>query len=615
MQEDSCKTIQMMKNLDYRIKSQSGKSELQETVVIITGKLRKLEKLERKKAAFEEKNTQLEKELAGLKVLLEDTIQQRDAEIENALRVMQENEKLIKTLKTTLNEEIEGQNQVIHITAKCRDTVRINRDMAISSSPMIKEILESEMKESKSGVISLDQYNINAIRVLVAYMRVGESHTDLVEVPELSADEFYNLLELTSYMRVPWAFQHLANQMERFVHSLDVPFLINVSSQVDTGHEGCPWAKLFVISQESIAAKIEQHSSGCTFSQLNFHDLHNIIKLVKDEELSVDFSENQSAESSNCFFLHTRASEGKVVAFVQISRNHQSAFKSNSNKVGLFRFVLSATKSGRIDKTWSGTSRQVCPRWGFSGLFHNERIQRLYCPGPGLKGLKLSFKAGMVCLHRQAFALTSYACAKLGEDVASALEIHHVLSALAYFDQHSEDESARSLLMLLQEYAALSFDLTKDSAAWHRLPTPLVSGVLARHCLSARKEAEVLRFVVGYAMARPDHPPGSSSPADGAGAADVFCSLVQHVRFPFISQQELDEVLTAEQRAFVARQPCYTPLIVEAAEVQQGKRPAPAAPGSEERAAKRARYGAVPALDLKYLLERAYAGRAGPGPA
>ena len=485
---------------------------------------------------------------------------------------------------------------------------------------MIKEILESEMKESKSGVISLDQYNINAIRVLVAYMRVGESHTDLVEVPELSADEFYNLLELTSYMRVPWAFQHLANQAERFVHSLDVPFLINVSSQMETGHEECPWAKLFVISKESIAAKIEQHSTGCTFSQLNFHDLHNIIKLVKDEELSVEFSENhdQSAENSNGFFLHTCSSEGKVKAYVRISRNHQFAFESNSHKVGLFRSVYSATKSGRIDdkeKTWSRTCKGVSAAYGCKRLFRDERIQRLYCPGPGLKGLKLFFKAGMVCLHRQAFALTSYACAKLGEDVASALEIDHVLSALAYFDQHSEDESARSLLMLLQEYAALSFDLTKDSAAWHRLPTPLVSGVLARHCLSARKEAEVLRFVVGYAMARPDHPPGSSSPADGAGAADIFCSLVQHVRFPFISQQELDEVLTAEQRAFVARQPCYTPLIVEAAEVQQGKRPAPAAPGSEERAAKRARYGAVPALDLKYLLERAHAGRAGPGPA
>ena len=83
---------------------------------------------------------------------------------------------------------------------------------------------------------------------------------------------------------------------------------------METGHEECPWAKLFVISKESIAAKIEQHSTGCTFSQLNFHDLHNIIKLGKDEELSVDFSENQSATSSNRFFLHTSASGGKVEA-------------------------------------------------------------------------------------------------------------------------------------------------------------------------------------------------------------------------------------------------------------------------------------------------------------
>ena len=72
-----------------------------------------------------------------------------------------------------------------------------------------------------------------------------------------------------------------------------------------------------------------------------------------------------------------------------------------------YDLFFSATKSGRIDKTWSGTSRQVRPRWGFRGLFHNERI----LPRPRAQGSQTllqgrhglppppSFRADQLCMR------------------------------------------------------------------------------------------------------------------------------------------------------------------------------------------------------------------------
>ena len=233
-------------------------------------------------------------------------------------------------------------------------------------------------------------------------------------------------------------------------------------------------------------------------------------------------------------------------------------------------------------------SQNVVSKYGFDSLVRTQTKKY-----NDLKDVNIVFKASMTCLHRQVFAMTSYACNQLGQAMVADCHSEQLLSALLYYFDNN-DEGARKLLPLVAEYVARSFHLIKASDGWLRLPPNLLAKILCMDCLSSNLEVDVLRFVARYSM---------TVEAKGS-EPNPFASLALHVRFPFITQEQLATVPSADERSFLVRQPCYASLIQEAVRVQQRKRPSPDAGAAEVgRASKRARYNAIPDLDVDYMVQ------------
>jgi len=83
--------------------------------------------------------------------------------------------------------------------------------------------------------------------------------------------------------------------------------------------------------------------------------------------------------------------------------------------------------------------------------------------------------------------------------------------------------------------------------------------------------------------------------------------LLQCVRFPFITLERLKSGMDEHDLAFLTKFPVFRKLLVEATNLQLGKRGAqaqvPGLSGCSERARKRARYGDIPSLDAAKLVD------------
>ena len=185
---------------------------------------------------------------------------------------------------------------------------------------------------------------------------------------------------------------------------------------------------------------------------------------------------------------------------------------------------------------------------------------------------EVEFKVGLSSLHRQFFALTRYACKRMNMPFVTDCQSEQLLSALAYFDMlaaEKSDQCARKLLFMMEEYVADIFYLIKSSKSWGLLSPQLVSRIVAKDCLTVKKEADVLGFVASYCTISTDEGiahllTGNAEIRAGASPAESFAHLVEHVRFPWITQAQLDTELAAGERTFVNLQPCLNAFLSEA---------------------------------------------------
>ena len=456
------------------------------------------------------------------------------------------------------------------------------------------------MHESGSGIISLKDYDQCCVDILAEFLRRGRGFEHLVQVPKLPASKLYMLLELLSYIEMTRAFLHISKS--RALHitdSFDFPFMMDALKQVAT----CPvdlrdaWKHLLTIA----VMQLEEHLTSSDFHSLSFEELRLLISEVQDEQLPEEFWTPQGGER---FYAAAMLKGDEVDARVHVRQCHPFAFTLDSKKVGQFRLTLRAEAPCKYRYIQETTSLTVATDCGYPGFFGDRSRQESYCPGLRLEDLELSFKAGMTRLHRQAYALTAYACHQTGVPFFSACQGDQLLGAVAFFYEHAADEGASALSLILEEYAARSFDLIKGSDGWRRLPLPLLSRILARDCLAAKEEADVLAFVLRHSMAATGvaaSPPtakkaGTSraSQAKQSQPSTVFSKLAQHVRFPFIPQERLRGAFSASERAFLSRQPCYASLVEEAAAAQKRSRPERWAPDPYHRKQRRARYDAIP---------------------
>ena len=603
--------ISELRDLISRVRSECGKEQVRNCIRMVKTEFRTIQQLKAEVSEFRAENDQVKS--ANIKLEAECKLQAKSIA---ALR--SDCSDLKQKLTVAVNQGLLKAEQFICLMAKNKKIVKVSRELAVMSSPHIKSIIESEMNENKSGIIQLKQYSETCIRALAAFMQAGNSCPDIVDVQKVSGSEIYMLLELLAYMRMPWAFASVTNRAIDFTDPLDALFLANVSKQAATCSDEYQdgWTKLEKKAMENVEPNIERLSIASGLQELALEDISKIILNMKDEKLPDIFSDNQSAEAQERFYLKVTCEEkGSISAFVHVGQSHPFAFKFNARKAGQFHYVLQAKhQDGEECNRVPRNSNCVSSGCGFPSFFANDTRKQKFCPGPGLEGLKLMYKAGMTRLHRQVFALTCYACKRMGRPFAADCQSEQLLGALGYFDRLAagSDEGARKLLPLMEEYVARSFDLIKGSGGWRLLSPPLVSRILAKDCLYVQKETAVLGFAARYAgygmAAAAGAADGAEDGGGGAGSspADRFAALAQHVRFPWISAAQLDAELAPGERAFAARQPSFAALLLEATEVQQRKRPAAGASGAAAgRAAKRACFaGEMPALDMSYMVDR-----------
>ena len=310
-------------------------------------------------------------------------------------------------------------------------------------------------------------------------------------------------------MRMSWAFTSVANRSIDLIDSIDAEFLSKISKQTESclDEYRCGWRTIEKKAMDSVTLHIEQYSLDPRFQQLQLAEISKVVLNVEDEKLPDNFSGPQQER----FRLQVSESEnGSVVALLQVGHAYPYAFRLNSKRAGIFNFVVQAeNQKGDLQAALAGCSACVSDE-SYRTIFANQLERDKFFAGPGLQGLKVGFKAGMTRLHRQAFALTCYACKKMGMSFSADSPGDHcqseqLLSALAYFDaltlKSDDSESARALLPLMEEYVARAFDAIKHSKSWGLLSPQLVSRILAKNCLSARKEADVLGFAARYCMA------------------------------------------------------------------------------------------------------------------
>ena len=302
--------VSALNDLEPRIRSQYGKAELSRCINMVHFEFGKFHKLE---SDYEESKAEAAREKAEFK----------------------------KKLAEVVNNGLSKMDECIYLVAQNEKAIGVNKHLAISCSPLLKCIFDNDMSENRNATVELKMYNEQSIRILVAFMLAGESYEDIVKIPKLSSIDAYQLLELLSYMEIPWAFLSVVKRVG--TESVDLAFMINVSNQITTCQkEFLPgWTRLSKIASEYVYVNIDRYLGSPDLSGISLSDFCDLVFKLKDETLPESFSDAESPENSWFYKdVHQVLGSSKVSAFVHVGRAHPFAFTFNSRKAGQFQLIL-----------------------------------------------------------------------------------------------------------------------------------------------------------------------------------------------------------------------------------------------------------------------------------
>ena len=609
-------------------------------------------------------------------------------------------------------------NQTFLLTSESEQgtlSVPISMQAAMSRSDYFEKMMSIGMQEGANKQVHLGDVDADVLRILGDFIMLGPSCNDLIDIPKMDPAKAYRLMDVCTQMFLSYACTFLASKIES-ITDMDAKFLGRAYIQ----KESCinsfksAWKLTYEKACKHVALTIEVVSLTPEFALLDLNPLADTILCVADEPFPEAYANcsdgNLKCEGAarNGFCVKVNQHDDKVSAYVSIAADNDRAIELHSShkKYGLFKVELTAEANKSTIKPFliCGEYDYVSDRWGWPSLFSSGDKSNYMHEG-GQAAFRMRFKAAMLKLHRQCYALINYARGREDSGSSSARDSpakgSQLLAALVHFNdvqmastEHDQRLAAGRMGSLLAQYAAKSFTvwLSECRACAYSLPRAVVEEVIRQDCLDTGEDEQlVLAYVVGWGMQRVGRaralcgsgPKAKAAPGGGdseektgpercgeggdgseggedgegsgsgeggegggedAGESDgesgggppASCAaeaaaamkaamseadgLLCRVRLPYVPLPRL-AALGRKQRLFAQRLPSYRALVTEAIARQlAAAAPAPASPaapaapvaiprrsaaaaqaavaaGADERAARRTRYGAVPALD------------------
>jgi hypothetical protein len=552
--------------------------------------------------------------------------------LENTVRI------LVSTIDLLM---VDPQSETFTFVAK--DGVRVNvpTDLAIKSSDYFKALITTEMKGESGNQVIVDE-DSKLLKIIAQYITL-ESLPGMICIDKLESEEAYQLMEMSTRMLLPKVCSNLAERIETFT-VLDVHILEKATRQVDSCGEDFEkaWKVVRDKAIQQVALNIGRKENANIEAVGPLATLACVVKLIEDETWPAEYSNGPCAEgdslpSPNDFFLQISRPQNdkeKINLSVHISKENQVLVPITDWTGGLFDYHVKADPDFQTeDKLVQFYSSHTIE------FIKDEVTRRKYVHSVNPDSMyKVQFRARMLKLQRQSWALTKYAQhhSKEPGDNGQGSAKHFILNSLIYF-HNIGSEDAKSFCSLLCEYASRSFMRWRDNEDSVKLPSVLVQCIIKNDILLETEEIRVLRFLIKWAIHQAEmnagfdvenlEPKDSSQNADSAASsvsvkevgvgqestvhscnhADKlklvedalvkleFNNVLSLVRFPYIPWKKYDTI-NKKERLFLCSRDLFVTLFSEALACQMGS-PAPGE-AAVARRQKRTEYGDIPSVSV-----------------
>ncbi len=200
------------------------------------------------------------------------------------------------------------------------------------------------------------------------------------------------------------------------------------------------WKVTYEKGCKQVASRIEKESLTPEFSSLDPNALADVIACVVDEPFPDAYAICSNGPDGKCvgtasngFSLAVSANGDKASAYVSIVSNNIQSIQLNPRHetYGLFRVELTAeaNKCTKRPLLACGEYDHVSSSWNWASLFSSCNMRDYMHVGHPAT-LTMGFKAAMLKLHRQCYALINYAAARSPEDGGRSGNKHSCISTI-----------------------------------------------------------------------------------------------------------------------------------------------------------------------------------------